>query len=106
MNWKAAFIWVVIITVIAGFAGYWYHENSVEEAYSAGWNDKMVSASIEIAREKFADTKHIFDLGYTSGYIDGAKKTNAYREGYDTGYYEGYDEGYADAKAGYPKRRL
>lgn len=43
MNWKSAFLWTIIIFVVVVFAGYFYHDNRVEEAYSAGWNDSYLA---------------------------------------------------------------
>ena len=107
MNWKSAFIWTIIIVVSAGFAGYYYHQDNVEqvsqEAYAQGYKDGWKLA--ELVKVKLEDSQYNFDLGYDKGYLDALKTRDAYREGYDTGRDEGYAEGYDDAKAGYPYSR-
>ena len=107
MNWKSAFIWTIIIFVIVVFAGYFYHDNRVEEAYSAGWNDSYLAGLKEMMQELAInpDPVHNFELGYNKGYLDGLKTRDAYQEGYDTGRDEGYAEGYDDAKAGFQPMR-
>jgi len=106
MNWKSAFIWMVIIVVVASGIGYRCLNNRIDEAYDTGYSEGY-DAGFDFTKlmEEYRTSPDLFKFGYENGYRAGLKDTDAYWIGYDAGRDEGYDEGYNDEKAGYPFSR-